>query len=243
MKENKPTALVTGANKGIGFETARKLAQRGFVVWLGCRDEGRGATAAKELGKDGEVRFVRLDVTDADSIRQAAARIERETGALDVLVNNAGIAVADSDGLPGTVPLSTIERTFNVNFYGALRVTQAFLPLVKKAKAGRIVNVSSTMGSITTLRYPDSPIEQFPAFAYASSKTALNALTAWLAVELKATAIKVSSVCPGFNATDLNDNKGTQHPSEGAQVVVRAATLGAEEPSGAFLDANGIVGW
>jgi NAD(P)-dependent dehydrogenase (short-subunit alcohol dehydrogenase family) len=243
MKENKPTALVTGANKGIGFETARQLAQRGFVVWLGCRDEGRGVTAAKELGKDGDVRFVRVDVTDEGSIRQAAARLESETGALDVLVNNAGIAVADGDGPPGTVPLRTIERTFDVNFYGVLRVTQAFLPLIEKAKAGRIVNVSSTVGSITTLQYPGSPIAQLHAFAYTSSKTALNALTAWLAVELKATAIKVSSVCPGFNATDINDNKGTQHPSEGAKVVVRAATLGADEPSGAFLDANGTVGW
>jgi NAD(P)-dependent dehydrogenase (short-subunit alcohol dehydrogenase family) len=182
-------------------------------------------------------------VTDAGSIRQAAAQLESETGALDVLVNNAGIAVADGEGLPGTGLLQTIERIFDVNFYGALRVTQAFLPLVRKAKAGRIVNVSSTMGSIATLQYPDSPIAQFPAFAYASSKTALNALTAWLAVELKATAIKVSSVCPGFNATDINDNRGTQHPSEGAKVVVRAATLGADEPSGAFLDVNGTVGW
>src|ERR1700728_3756114 len=128
MKENKPTALGTGANKGIGFETARQLARRGFVVWLGCRDEGRGVTAAKELGKDGDVRFVRRNVTDVESVRQAAARLESETGALDVLVNNAGIAVADSDGLPGTVPLQTIERTFDVNFYGVLRVTQAFLP-------------------------------------------------------------------------------------------------------------------
>jgi NAD(P)-dependent dehydrogenase (short-subunit alcohol dehydrogenase family) len=243
MNEIKPTALVTGANKGIGFETARQLAQRGFVVWIGCRDEGRGVTAAKTLAKDGDVRFVRLDVTDAESVRQAVARVEGESGALDVLVNNAGIAVADSDASAGAVPLETIERTFEVNFYGVIRVTQAFLPLVKKAKAGRIVNVSSTMGSITTLQIPGSPLAQFPAFAYASSKTALNAFTAWLAAELNATAIKVVSTCPGYNATDLNDNKGTQHPSEGAKVVVRAATLGANEPSGAFLDANGTVGW
>lgn len=243
MKESKPTALVTGANKGIGFETARQLARRGFVVWLGCRDEGRGVSAAKTLAKDGDVRFVRLDVTDAESVREAAARIEGETGALDVLVNNAGIAVADSDAFPGAVPLKTIERTFDVNFYGVLRVTQAFLPLVKKAKAGRIVNVSSTMGSMTTLQIPGSPLAQLPAFAYASSKTALNAFTAWLAAELNATAIKVSSVCPGYNATDMNDNKGTQHPSEGAKVVVRAATLGTDDQSGAFFDANGTVGW
>lgn len=242
MNETKQTALVTGANKGIGYETARQLAQRGFVVWLACRDEGRGVAAAKELAKDGDVRFVRLDVTDAESVSAAARRLERETGALDVLVNNAGIAV-DDDSLPSTVTLDAIQRVFDVNFYGVLRVTQAFLPLVRKAKAGRIVNVSSTMGSATVVSMPDSPLAQFPAFAYASSKTALSAITAWLALELAGTPIKVNSICPGYNATDLNHNRGTLHPSEGAKVAVRAATLGPDGPSGTFFDANGAVGW
>lgn len=174
MNETKQTALVTGANEGIGFDTARQLAQRGFTVWLGCRDEGRGVAAAKKLAKDGDVRFVRLDVTDVESVRAAAARVERETGALDVLVNNAAIFVKD-DSLPGTIPLDAIVRTYDVNFYGVLRVTQAFLPLVRKAKAGRIVNVSSTLGSVTAITAPDSPLTAFPAFAYASSKTALGA--------------------------------------------------------------------
>lgn len=242
MANTKQTALVTGANKGIGFETARQLAQRGFVVWLGCRDEERGVAATRELAKDGDVRFVRLDVTDLESVRAAAARVDEETGALDVLVNNAGIAV-DGDGLPSTTQLETIQRTFDVNFYGVLRVTQAFLPLVRKAKAGRIVNVSSTMGSVTTVVIPNGPLTPFPAFAYASSKTALSALTAWFAVELAGTAIRINAVCPGYNATDLNHHRGTQHPSEGAKVVVRVATLGADSPNGAFLDANGTVSW
>jgi NAD(P)-dependent dehydrogenase (short-subunit alcohol dehydrogenase family) len=242
MTDIKPTALVTGANKGIGFETARQLAQQGFVVWLGCRDEERGVAAAKELAPDGDVRFVRLDVTDVDSVRTAASRLERETGALDVLVNNAGIAV-DGDSLPSTVELSTIERVFDVNFYGVLRVTQAFLPLLRKAKAGRIVNVSSTMGSVGTVVIPNGPLSAFPAFAYASSKTALSALTGWFAVELAGTPIKVNAVCPGYNATDLNHNRGTHHPSVGAKVVVRVATLGADAPNGAFLDVNGNVPW
>lgn len=241
MTNRKQTALVTGANKGIGFETARQLAQRGFIVWLGCRDEERGVAAANALAKDGEVRFVRLDVTDDESVRAAAARVERETGPLDVLVNNAAIAAPD-DSFPSSLAIDTLQRTFDANFYGVLRVTQAFLPLVKKAQAGRIVNVSSTMGSLTVVTLPDSPLARFPAFAYAASKTALNALTAWLAVELRDTPIKVYSLCPGYNATDLNNNMGTQHPSEGAKVVVKAAALEAG-PSGTFFDVNGAVGW
>lgn len=243
---NGKTALVTGANKGIGFETARQLAQLGYAVWLGCRDEERGVAAAKKLSVDGDVRFVRLDVTDAASIDAAAARIESVTGPLDVLVNNAAIIVSD-DGFPSTVSVDAIHRTLDVNLYGVLRVTQRFLPLVKKAKAGRIVNVGSTMGSITTLLAPDSPlaplVPQFPNFAYAASKTALSALTAWLAVELRDTPIKVNVLCPGYNATDMNNHSGTQPPSEGAKVVVRVATLGPEGPSGAFFDAAGTVGW
>jgi NAD(P)-dependent dehydrogenase (short-subunit alcohol dehydrogenase family) len=243
MTNTKQIALVTGANKGIGFETARQLAQRGFVVWLGCRDEARGVAAARALASDGEVRFVRLDVTDDESVRAAAARIERDSGALDALVNNAGIAPGDGEGSPSAVRLDTIERTFDVNFYGALRVTQQLLPLLRKADAARIVNVSSTVGSLAALLSPGSFLVHLPAFAYASSKTALNALTAWLAVELRDTAIKVNAVCPGYNATDLNNHTGTQPPSEGAKVVVRAATLAADGPSGTFFDVNGTVGW
>jgi NAD(P)-dependent dehydrogenase (short-subunit alcohol dehydrogenase family) len=243
MNTTKQTALVTGANKGIGFETARQLAQLGFTVWLGCRDQERGELAAKELADDGDVRLVRLDVTDEETVRAAAVRIGDETGALDVLVNNAGVAIGEGEGLPSGVRLETIQRTFDVNFYGTMRVTQAFLPLVQMARAGRIVNVSSILGSVTTLVSPGSPLGQIPAFAYPASKTLLNALTGWLDVELKDTSIKINSVCPGYNATDLNDNLGTQHPSEGAKVVVRAATLPADGPSGSFFDVNGPVGW
>lgn len=246
MTESKKTALVTGANKGIGLEIARQLAERGFAVWLGCRDEVRGVAAAKELASAGDVRFVRLDVTDDESIRAAASRIGGESGALDVLVNNAGILL-EGDGYPSARSLAIVERTFDVNFYGPLRVTQAFLPLVKKAREGRIVNVSSTMGSLGALMDPNSIlaplIPQYPNFAYAASKTALNALTVWLAVELANTAIKVNTVCPGYNATDMNAHTGVLHPREGAKVVVDAALLGPSGPTGAFLDANGSVVW
>ncbi len=136
-----------------------------------------------------------------------------------------------------------MQRTFDVNFYGALRVTQAFLPLVQQAQAGRIVNVSSTMGSLTTIVSSGNPLAAMTELAYPASKTALNSLTAWLAVELEHTPIKVNSVCPGYNATDLNDHRGTQHASEGAKVVVDAATLGADGPTGTFFDANGTVAW
>ena len=157
MNDQKRTALVTGANKGIGFETARQLAQRGFTVWLGCRDEERGVTAARELAQDGDVCFVRLDVTDEQSVRAAAARVEQDTGALDVLVNNAAIALA-GDGLASEVSLEAVRGDYEVNVLGVLSVTQAFLPLVKRAQAGRIVMVSSSMGSLGLLTMPNSPL-------------------------------------------------------------------------------------
>jgi len=243
MASTNKTALVTGANKGIGFETARQLAQQGFTVWIGSRDRGRGEAAVEQLRPDGDVRLVVLDVTAPPSVEAAAAQIGRETGALDALVNNAGVAIGDGEGLPTATRSDTIQRTLDVNFYGALRVTQAFLPLLRQAPAGRIVNVSSTMGSLTALTAPDSPLAQFPAFAYPASKTLLNSLTGWLGVELSDTPIKVNSVCPGFNATDMNNHQGTQHPSVGAEVVVRAATLPADGPSGSFFDVDGPVGW
>ncbi|WP_404795422.1 SDR family oxidoreductase [Streptomyces tendae] len=236
------TALVTGANKGIGFETARQLAQRGLTVWLGCRDQSRGEAAAKALAADGDVRFVRLNVTDIASIQAAREHIAEQSGALDILINNAGIALGDQEGPPSTVGSETIKKTLDVNFYGTLHVTQVFLPLVRKADAGRIVNLGSSMGSLTKLTAPEQPPFAM-AYAYAASKTLANTLTGWFAAELKDTPVKVNSVCPGFNATDLNGNTGTQHPSEGAKVVVRAATLPADGPSGSFFDAAGPVGW
>ncbi len=243
MTTTKKTALVTGANKGIGIEAARQLAEQGFTVWLGSRDAERGEAAAQELASAGDVRYVNLDVTDDQSVQAAAERIGDETGALDVLVNNAGAAIAAGEGRPSTVQLDTIRQVFDVNLYGALRVTQAFLPLVQQAPAGRIVNVSSTLGSITAVTSPTNPFEQFPFFAYPASKTVLNALTGWLAVELKDTPIKVNSVCPGSNDTDMNNNPGAQHPAEGAKVIVHAATFDADSPTGSFFDVNGPVGW
>jgi NAD(P)-dependent dehydrogenase (short-subunit alcohol dehydrogenase family) len=239
----KKTALVTGANKGLGFETALQLAQQGYTVWVGARDRARGEKAVDALSSAGDVRFVSLDVTDEASISRAAAHLEATTGALDVLVNNAGVAVSDGEGRPSTVEVGTLQRTLDVNVYGAIRVTQTFLPLLRRADAGRIVNVSSTLGSLGILTSPGSPFTEIPAFAYTSSKTLLNALTGWLAIELAATSIKVNSVCPGHNATDMNGGGGAQHPAEGAKVVVRAATLGTDGPTGTFFDVDGTLPW
>lgn len=243
MTTTNKTALVTGANKGIGFETARQLAEQGFTVWAGCRDQQRGETAVKALSAYGDVRLVSLDVTDTASVAAAVKHIAA-FGALDALINNAGVAVPGSGGLPSTVHAEAIERSLEVNFYGTLRVIQQFLPLVRRSEAGRIVNVSTTLASIGTLVSPDRPLAPFgPTFAYPASKTMLNALTGWLAVELDGTGIKVNSVCPGYNATDMNGHSGTQHPAEGAKAIVTAATLPDDGPTGTFFDMNGPVPW
>lgn len=235
--------LITGGNKGIGFETARQLAQQGHTIWLGCRDETRGRAAARQLAGDGDVRFLSLDVTDDASVTAAAKHLDQEIGALDVLINNAGIAPTAGEGLPSSVDPDTIRADLDVNFFGALRVVQAFLPLIRPAEAGRIVNVSTTLGSIGTLTAESSILAQFPLFAYPASKTMLNSLTGWLANELRSSGIKVNSVCPGENATDMNSSPAAQPASEGARVVVKAATLGADGPTGTFFDINGPVPW
>ncbi|MBU6535983.1 SDR family oxidoreductase [Streptomyces sp. NPDC057245] len=239
----KRTALVTGANKGIGLETARQLAEAGYLVWIGSRDLDRGRAAAEALSAHGEVRVVALDVTDENSVRSAAAEIGAAHDSLDVLVNNAGVAKVEGEGLPSTVALETVREDLEVNLFGPLRVTQAFLPLVRKSPEGRIVNVSTKMASLGPLADPESVQRAFPVFAYPVSKTALNSLTGWLAAELADTPIKVNSVCPGVNRTDMNSDPSGRHPSEGAKVAVRAAMLHADGPTGSFFDIDGPAPW
>jgi NAD(P)-dependent dehydrogenase (short-subunit alcohol dehydrogenase family) len=243
MNTTKPTALITGANKGIGLETARQLAEAGYAVWIGSRDLARGQAAADALSVHGEVRAVVLDVTDAGTVTSAAAEVDAAHGSLDVLVNNAGIAVGDGESVPSTVAFEAIHEDLDVNFFGALRVIQTFLPLIRKSPGGRIVNVSTTLASLDVLAQPDSPLTSYPVFAYPVSKTALNTITGWLAAELADTPIKVNSVCPGVNQTDMNQDPAGQHPSDGAKVVVRAATLPADGPTGTFFDVSGPVPW
>jgi NAD(P)-dependent dehydrogenase (short-subunit alcohol dehydrogenase family) len=239
-------ALITGANKGIGFETARQLGARGVTVLVGARDEARGIAAERALREglqrgpgdgvpdvrdDADVRFVPLDVTDANSVREAAEWIEKEYGRLDILVNNAGIAVGG--GPPTETDLEAMREVFQTNVFGVIMVTNAMLPLLRRAPAARIVNVSSEVGSIAAMTDPGSPLAQMPAgLAYPSSKTALNMITALYAKELRDTAIKVNAANPGYTATDLNGNSGFRSAAEGAEVSVHLATLDASGPSG-----------
>lgn len=224
-------ALVTGANKGIGLETARQFGARGFTVLAGARDEERGLAAERDLRADGvDARFVALDVTLDASVREAADWIEQEYGRLDILVNNAGIARGNP---PSQTDLDTMHEVYEVNVFGVIRVSNAMLPLLRRAAAARIVNVSSEVGSITSMTDPASPLSQMPAgLAYPSSKAALNMITAMYARELRDTTIKVNAANPGYTKTDLNRNSGFRSVTEGAEATVYLATLPADGPSG-----------
>ncbi|RYZ77099.1 MAG: SDR family oxidoreductase [Proteobacteria bacterium] len=237
-------ALVTGANKGIGFETARLLGKKGYTVWLGARDEARGKKAAETLKKENfDVRFISLDVTNEASVKAAAERVEAETGALDVLINNAGIYLADKDGEASVTSLETVREVYEVNVFGAMRVTQKFVPLLKKAKHSSIVMVSSGLGSVTWQADLTSGMSTVKAISYNSSKSALNGIAIGFANELRESGIKVNCVNPGYNATDLNDHAGTHPPTHGAALVVQAAFLGEAGPTGVFVDEKGTCPW
>jgi NAD(P)-dependent dehydrogenase (short-subunit alcohol dehydrogenase family) len=218
-------ALITGANKGIGLETARQFGARGFTVLAGARDEERGLAAERELRADGvDARFVSLDVTADASVREAADWIEREYGRLDILVNNAGIA----RGNPASeTNLDTMREVYEANVFGVIRVTNAMLPLLRRAPAAWIVNVSSEVGSISSMTDPASPLAQMPA-----SLAALNMITALYAKDLRDTPIKVNAANPGYTKTDLNRNSGFRSVTEGAEASVYLATLPADGPSG-----------
>ena len=246
-----PVALVTGANKGIGHEIATQLAARGYTVLVGARDPARGEAAARRIA--GDARALALDVTRADSIAAAAARIARELGRLDVLVNNAGIASGDPgattleqiarSGAAGTASLAGVRAVFETNVFGAIAVTQAMLPLLREAPAGRIVNVSSRVGSMTAISDPAYPMRGVGGVAYAPSKSALNAVTIAFAQALDGTAIKVNAACPGYTATDFNGGSGTRSVTEAAREPVRLATLGPDGPTGTFSNDAGSLPW
>lgn len=240
---SKKIALITGANKGIGYEVARQLGGLGYVVLLGARDPVRGDEAAKRLQRSGaHVEPLALDVTDDASIEAAAEVVREQYGRLDVLINNAGIADR-GDGAPGTVRLDAIERTWRTNFYGVVAVTQAMLPMLRKAPAARIVNVSSGLGSLTQNADPHWEYAAIKPLAYSSSKTALNMFSVHLAWELRETPIKVNAADPGYTATDLNDNRGTQTIEEGSEAIVRLAQLPSDGPTGGFFNRDGVVPW
>lgn len=242
MSEQK-IALITGANKGLGYETARQLAKQNVVVLLGARDETRGKEAAEKLQNEGfGVEFILVDVTDEKTIEAAAKYVEETFGKLDILINNARIAV--EYGLePGEIDLEKIRQTFDTNFFGVIAVTKHFLPLVKKSDSGRIVNVSSGLGSLTLHSDPNSPYYDIKPLAYNSSKTALNMFTVILAHELKDTKIKVNSADPGYTATDLNHNSGPKTVEQGASIIYDLATLPEDGATGGYYDDQGVVPW
>ena len=240
---NKRVALVTGANKGIGYETARQLAGQGITVLLGARDEQRGREAAAKLQGEGlDARFLPLDLSDRETHQAARRFIEANFGRLDILINNAGVAL-DVAQKPSEVDLDTLRRTFDTNFFGAVSVTQALLPLIRKSGAGRIVNVSSGLGSLT--RHGDPGWEFYPVkpLAYNASKTALNAFTVMLAHELRETAVKVNSADPGFTATDMTGHQGYKTVEQGAAVITQLATLPADGATGGYFDDQGVLPW
>ena len=235
-------ALITGANKGIGKAIAHQLGLQGMIALIGARDAGRGLEAANELKTQGiDARAVLLDVTDADSIAALSAQIEREFGRLDVLVNNAGIAL---DGNPANVSeIDTLRRTYETNVFGVVAVTRALLPLLQKSEAGRIVNLSSGLGSLAQNSDPNWMYAFAKPLAYNSSKAALNMVTVILAAELKDTGIKVNAADPGYTATDLNGHSGHRAVEQGAIAAVRLATLPADGPTGGYFDEDGPVPW
>ena len=228
-------ALITGANKGIGFETARQLGSHGMTVLAGARDVERGRAAERTLRDGGaDARFVQLDVTDAKSIQRAAEWIEAEYDHLDVLVNNAGTATVSRRGYPPSqTSLEDMRAVYEINVFGLVAVTNAVLPLLRRAAAARIVNVSSEVGSIGSQSDPASPLSQMPAFAgYPSSKAAVDMLTVMYAKELRDTPVKVNAANPGYTDTDFNDHRGFRTAAQGAEPSVYLATLPDDGPSG-----------
>lgn len=244
MTQNGKVALVTGANKGIGFETARQLGKLGITVLLAARDAAKGEQAAATLKAEGlNVTPILLDVTDSASIAAAAKKVEAEYGKLDILVNNAGINLERFEDKPSTTSPETLRKTFDANFFGTIEVTQAFLPLVLKSGAGRIVNLSSILGSLQEHSDPKSFVSNVIMLAYNSSKTALNAFTVHLAQELKETSVKVNSAHPGWVKTDMGGEGAPLELEDGAKTSVELATLAADGPSGGFFHLGQPIGW
>ena len=237
-------ALVTGANKGIGYEIAAQLGALGWTVGVGARDTPRREGAVAQLREAGVDAFgVPLDVTDDESVSAAARLLEERYGRLDALVNNAGIT-GGGPQQPTTVDLAIIRTVVETNVIGVIRVTNAMLPLLRRSASPRIVNMSSSVGSLTRQSGPDSETTTGPvAVAYSPSKTFLNAVTIQYVRELAGTGILINAACPGYVATDLNGFRGVRTPAQGAATAVRLATLPDGGPTGGFFEDDGVIPW
>ncbi|WP_331461180.1 SDR family NAD(P)-dependent oxidoreductase [Micromonospora tarapacensis] len=233
------TILISGANKGLGFETARQLVAAGHTVYAAARDAARGRRAADELG----ARFILLDVTDDASVKAAAKTVAAD-GGLDVLVNNAGIEPRLDDG--GFIPVSEVtadlaHRVFDTNVFGHIRMLHSFLPLLERSAAPVVVNVGSGASLMRDLSNPDNPAHFYPDVTYPASKAAMNMLTVQYAKAYP--GMRINAVDPGFTATDLNFHAGHQTVEEGAEIIVRMAQIGPDGPTGGFYDARGVIPW
>lgn len=233
------TTLITGANKGLGYETARRLIAAGHTVYIGSRDAERGRRAAEQLS----ARTVQLDTTDDASVQAAVKAIEGD-GGLDVLINNAGIEPrGDNNAVIGAaeVTADTMRTTFETNVFGTVRVTHAFLPLLQRSAAPVVVNVSSGLASLTRVTTPDTPAHAYPGVAYPASKSAVNMITVQYAKAFP--NMRINAVEPGFTRTDLNGNTGIQSVEQGAEIIVRMAQVAPDGPTGGYFDVEGTLPW
>lgn len=233
-------ALVTGANKGIGLETARQLAELGYQVLVGARQKAAGEAAAASIGLG--VEFVELDMAQPSGFARVRDYVAGKYGRLDVLVNNAGVGL-DNGKKPSEAGMDLIRATFEVNVFGLVELTQVLLPLLRQSEAGRIVNVSSILASLTLNADPNSPLGDWRSFGYNGSKAAVNMFTATLAYELKDTAIKVNSAHPGWVKTDLGGEEAPMEVAEGSKTSVWLATLPADGPTGGFFHGQERLPW
>jgi NAD(P)-dependent dehydrogenase (short-subunit alcohol dehydrogenase family) len=245
MSQVKTVALITGANKGIGLETARQLGKLGITVLVGARDLAKGEAAVAELKKDGvTAQAIKIDVNDPADYAKVAAAIEKEFGVLDILINNAGLLI---DGRKGNETSTTspevLRQTFDTNFFSVVALTQTLLPLLRKSKAGRIVNLSSILASLTLHATKGSPIYDAKTFAYDASKAALNSFTIHLAHELAGTKIKVNSAHPGWVKTDMGGEGAVMEIVDGAKTSVQLATIGEDGPTGGYFHLGESLPW
>ncbi|GJD23541.1 probable carbonyl reductase [Rivularia sp. IAM M-261] len=240
----KKIVFISGATKGIGYKVAQQLASHNFTVLIGARNIQQGDAAVEKLRSDGaDAHFIPIDVNDESSVKSAAEAITKQLGKVDVLINNAGVNYEFQLGTrPSMLSVDILKDTFGANFFGAFAIIHNFIPLLKQAGAARIINVSSTLGSLTSLSNPEHFFYGVNSLAYNSSKTALNALTVSLAKDLADDNITVNSICPGWVKTDMGTSAAPRTVEQGATIIVKMATMN-NSPTGKFLDDNGEIPW